>query len=62
MAITTELLLMYAGQYNAELPQWLSLSSGGNKNSDLFNPETNQKLTSLNRDSRKRYQLEAVTP
>ena len=63
MTTTTELLLMDAGQYNAELPQWASLSSGGgNKNSDLFHRETNQKLSSLNRDTREGYYLEIVTP
>ena len=42
MAITTELLLMDAGQYNAELPQKLFLSPGGNKNRDLFLYKTNK--------------------
>ena len=32
MATTTELPVMDAGLYNAELPQWLSLSSDGNTN------------------------------
>ena len=42
MAATNELLPIDAGQCNAESPQWLSLSSGGNKNSDLFHPENNK--------------------
>ena len=60
MATTNELILVDGGQYNAELPQWLSLSSGGNKNSYLFHPESNQKLSSLNRDTIGSYHLESV--
>ena len=41
--LTTELLLMGAGECNTELLQWLSRSFGDNKNSDLFHPETNKK-------------------
>ena len=33
-----------------------------NKNSDLFHPETNKKLSSLNRDTRESYHLETVPP
>ena len=62
MATTTELLLMDPREYKAELPQWLSLSSGGNKNSDLFHRETNQKQSSLSRDTREGYHLETVKP
>ena len=35
--------------------------NGVNKDSDLFHPETNQKLSSLNRDTTESYHLETVT-
>ena len=61
MATTTELHLMSAGQYNDEfeLPQWCPYLLVTKQ--WLFHPETNKKLSSLNRDTIESYQSATVS-